>query len=202
MLEDGDVVKITVKQTLNAEDVINVFFYVYDLIILGVNLTDVIIDFRDQVWALIRTGQVPEIETTEIIGENVTNGVDINAVSLSIFGLDASGLAVLPSYVAAGYRLNVGDKTTRPGAKRFSGVGEGRVTDNDYDPGSGVQFNIEEILAEAITADHNPVGTALLTPVIVGRDIVGALDLTRISPIISATLAPTIRTQVSRRPKT
>lgn len=198
-LENGNIVSITVDQSLLGEDVINVFYYLYQLTDAGVTLLDMLSKFRDAVWALVRVGMNPDLVTNNFIGRNLTNGIDIEVLNAGSVGLDATGGDVSPSYVAAGYALNVGSRETRPGSKRFAGTSEQRVNDNQYDAGGTTSADIETALAVTLAIIGASVGEGDGVPHIVGRDIFGDLELTRTQPILSAQVSSTIRSQVSRR---
>lgn len=198
-LENGDIVSITVEQSLLAEDVLNVFYYVWDVLEEGVIILDLLIEFRDFVWGFVRAGQNPEVVTNNFVGRNLTNGIDIETLNDGTIGTDVTGGDVSPSSLAAGYALNVGTLLTRPGSKRFAGTSEQRVDDNDYDAGGVVSSQIETAIAATLDVSGPAVGEGDMIPNIVGRDEFGALDLNRKQPVLTVAVAPTIRTQVSRR---
>lgn len=198
-LEDDDVLSITVEQTLLSEDVINVFYYVWNVVDAGVTLLDVLSLFKAAVWNFVRAAQTPDVTTNNFVARNLTNGVDIETLNEGTVGLDATGGDVTPSYTAIGFTLNVGTLLTRPGSKRIAGPGEQRVNDNDYDGGGTVSDDIEDKFAATLPVTGASVGEGDAIPHIVGRDILGALDLNRIQPILTVSVSPTIRTQTSRR---
>lgn len=199
MLTDGDVVKITSKSNYEGEELVNVFFYLVDALVAGVALIDIVTQFVDDVIDALRPLQVGSLTHTVATIENVTNGIDVDTLIINGGGQDTGGGAQTPSYVAAGYRLNVGDRTTRDGSKRFGGIGENRVAGNDYEPDAIPAATFLTRLPLTLDVVGTPTGTADLIPIIVGRDILGALDLGRLSPIVSATQLGDIRSQVSRR---
>lgn len=199
MLEDSDIIKITVNQEYLGEDALNVFWYIYGLVAAGVTLVDVALDFIDHVWEFVQESQHPVTETVTLKMENMTNAIDVDVVSLGTFGLDDTGGLAQPSYVASGFSMDVSDKTTRPGSKRFVGIGETRTTANTYDAGGTVADDIETALSNFVDVIGGAAGEGTIIPVIVGRDEFGQPDLTRVSPVTSSTVSSTIRSQVSRR---
>lgn len=199
MLNDDDIVRVTVNQELAGVDIKNVFFYLIEVLVAGSTLLDVLADFRDNVWTFIRALQVSDIETLTLVGENLTNGIDIDSLTIGANGTDATGGSVQPSYVAAGYRFNVLDKTTRPGGKRFAGIGESRVIENAYNPDATANTIAIGALAYTFPIIGVPTGTGDAIPIVVGRNLDGSLDLTRFSRVSSVDDSLTIRTQTSRR---
>lgn len=199
MLNDGDVVQIKDVQAITGRQVLNVFFYVIEVLTAGIELLDVLISFRDLIVDDMRLIQGDHIEHTELIGENLTNGIDIETLILGLNGQDVTGGPPLPDYVAGSYRLNVGDKTTRPGGKRIAGIGESRVISNTYNPVTPGNDTFVAGLSFAEAVVGVPDGAGIMVPIVVGRDALGALDLTRTSVILSATTQNNIKTQVSRR---
>jgi hypothetical protein len=199
MLVNGDILRITDKQTLAGQDVLNVYFYEASVITPGVTLPEIIVEFSDNLVDQVRGVQSPDLNHARIVAENVTNGIDIDSATVNLAGQDGEAGPVLPNYVAGSYRLFVDDKTTRRGSKRISGIGEDRVEDNDYNPSSVSNALLNTALASPIEVTGTPVGEATLTPVIVGRDELGHLDLDRISVITSAANSETISSQVSRK---
>lgn len=199
VLDDNDVLSITVEQELLGEDLINIFYYVWEAVNFGVTLLDILTDFKDDVWDAIRAGMNPDLSAVNFVGRNLTNGLDIDNLVGPVNGLDITGGDVSPSYVAAGYSLLVGSLETRPGSKRFAGTSEQRVNDNDYIAGGTVSADIETLLAARITVSGLLIGDGDIVPYIVGRDLLGALDLTRIQPVQAAQVSSTIRSQTSRR---
>lgn len=198
-LASGNKVSITVEQSLLGEEVLNIFYYVWNLVEEGVALYDLLLEFKDVVWDIVRLSQNADVVTNNFVARNLSNGVDIDTLNSGDLGLDATGGDVCPSYVAAGYALNVGTLETRPGSKRIAGPGEQRVNDNDYVPGGTVATDIETAFAATLPVTGVVVGEGDLIPYIIGRDVLGALDLLRTQPVLSCQVSATIRSQVSRR---
>jgi len=199
MLQDDDIVRITVKQTIVSEDIFNVFFYLVEVLVTGATLLDLLTDFRDSVWTVLQGLQSEDLTSLTAVAENLTNGIDVDTLTLNSGGLDLAAGPILPSYVAAGYRLNVIDKTTRPGAKRIAGIGETRVSFNLYSPNGAASVLAVAALATTFAYTGTPTGSGDAVPIVVGRDTFGAVDLTRFSRVSSVTELTTIRSQVSRR---
>ncbi|MCK5643812.1 MAG: hypothetical protein KAJ19_23635 [Gammaproteobacteria bacterium] len=199
MLDDGDILSVTVEQTSLGEDILNIFYYVYEVSLIGATILDVLLEFQQSVWTFVRGGMNPDMETNAYVGRNLSNGVDIETLVFPQIGLDITGGDISPTSLAAGYSLLVGSLETRPGSKRFAGISEQRVNDNIYDAGGVIAANIESSLAQILDVVGAVSGEGSAIPTIVGRDILGALELTRTQPVITAEVAGTVRTQVSRR---
>jgi len=199
MLNDGDIVQITDFQRASSVDTINTFFYVVEVIVAGIELLDLMLKFRDSVQDAIRDIQTASLEHLTLGIENLTNGIDIDQIAIGEFGTDLTGGPIQPTYVAAGYKLNVADRTTRAGGKRFGGIGEDRMVGNNYNPITAADAALETALSAALVVTGAILGNGVMTPIVVGRDILGALDLDRTAVIISANSFASIRSQVSRR---
>jgi hypothetical protein len=199
MLVDQDIIRITDKQIASSKAFVNLYFYRVSVSVPGITLLNVASAFRLIVTAKIRALQVAACTHEEFVIENLTNAIDIDTQISVQAGLDTNGGPVQPTYLAASYRLNVSDKTTRPGGKRISGIGEERVASNNYVPDETANDEAEAALAEQFGVVGVPVGDGVAIPIVVGRDILGALDLDRVSVISSASAAFFIKTQVSRR---
>lgn len=199
MLTSGDLLKFELRALLNGQTIINTFYYLVAIYQAGVDLLDCLTEFVDVVLPAIQDIQVSDLNYTEIVGENLTNGVDVETLPLAVAGTDLTGGPVMPTYVAGGFKLNVPDKTTRAGQKRFAGIGEDRVTANTWYPTTARAEAVANALALVINVMGPISGELDLAPIVVGRTPTGALDLTRYSAIVSATWYDLIRSQVSRR---
>jgi hypothetical protein len=200
MLNNGDIIRITDFQIYIGEDALNVYFYEISGLSAGVVLLDLLLVFEDTVMNPVADLQVSALQHLSLRAENVTNGIDLDTLATNAFGEDPAPGPPLPSYVAAGFDLLVGDKTTRSGGKRFTGIGEERVANNVYNPVSADAELVQDRLAQVLTVTGLVTGSMLATPVIVGRfPITGHIDLSRVSTIIEALTVIDIRSQVSRR---
>lgn len=199
MVIDNDIVQINDVQVVSQQNVLNTFYYMIQVVTAGIILVDLLLEFRDQVTSAIRGIQNPNLEHVELNILNLTDGVNRDTLALGNFGSDSTGGTVSSSYVAAGWKLAVGSLLTRPGGKRFAGIGEARILGNEYDPDGGSASDVSAILDEDLLVFGAVAGEAIMVPVIVGRDVLGALDLTRVAPITQAVQQLTMRSQVSRR---
>ena len=199
MLENNDIVKVTFNQSLFGEEIKNVFWYLYELAVAGVTLLDLLDLLTTEVFTPMSLTQVPDLEYVNSVAENVTNGIDTDTLPIAGEGTDLSAGPASPSYVSAGYTLNVGNRTTRPGGKRIAGMGETRVVDNAYVPGGTTAADAALAMATSWFVTGTPTGSGIIVPVVVGRAIDGSPDLLRINEITTVSVNPTIRSQVSRR---
>lgn len=109
-----------------------------------------------------------------------------------------SAAEFLPTFNAAGVRLNVGTRVTRPGQKRFSGLVE-----SDNDSGSltaGVLTALDNLMVVMIASMTlgAPAATMTLQPIVVRKDAMGAV--TAHQTIGSYSTNNLITSQVSRKP--
>lgn len=197
-LQTGDAVRITTFATYEEQSVLNVFFYLIEVLVVGVELIDLLGEFRDSVRSFMLGIQNTGMQHNTIKGENVTNGLDVEVLVSSIAGTDSAGEQVNP-FTAAGFDLFVADRTTRKGSKRFAGVSEGRMNGNLYIGPDPETDDLSDALAAILIASGVPTGSARMTPVVVGRDATGALDLSRIADVVNALVRTNVTSQVSRK---
>lgn len=109
-----------------------------------------------------------------------------------------SAAEFLPTFNAAGVRLNVGTRVTRPGQKRFCGLVE-----SDNNSGSltaGVLTAIDNAMVVMIASMTlgAPAATMVLRPVVTRKDATGVV--TAHQPIGSYSTNNLVTSQVSRKP--
>lgn len=194
----GDVFQILFEQELLGQVIRNVFGYVVsvaDPAATPEDVADRMIVEIGNVYLLLQTGDVNNVQITV---NNLDDATEFIEKGWTGVGGDGTAGPVLPSYVAAGFKFLRGDTDTRNGSKRLAGIGEDRVTDNDW-----TSFDS----AAALTTEDAFAATVFITPtsmemepIIIGRDpITGLPDTGRIAPIIEAQAQPNITTQNSRK---
>lgn len=199
MIEEGNILKITDGQVLLGETLFNIYWYRVEDHTPPVDLTNILSQFILDVINAVRASQSDEVMHIQPRIDDVTDGVSFAIDPGSYQGTRAT-TPPLPSFTAWAYRLNRATKVTRPGQKRIAGIMEGDVGNNGVTPNPTVYDPVIAAMEMDIIVD-NPVGLdTLITPVIVGRDEFGALDLTRINNVTSVALNPIVSTQVSRKP--
>lgn len=197
-LVDGDIIQINAEQELAGESILNIFYYITSLLVTGVTLLDILIEFRDLVIEAQRELQATELTHTNIHAQNLSNELDEEDLVLGLDGVDSAG-EVLSTFTAAGFALLVETKITRNGAKRVAGILEGRVNGQVYIAGEGLDTAYAEALAALIPVTGTPSGVATMFPIVVGRDLLGALDLTKFNVVTSAIVKTNITSQTSRK---
>ena len=195
----GDIIRVTVKGLLLAQEIRNVYFYIVDEIESGVTILDFLEDLASQVIDLSLDLSVADMAYSSIVGENLTDEIGFDEFPYVKTGADPTGGTAMPSFNAVGFRMNVGTRITRPGAKRIAGTGEGRVTDNTYVPLGTAAQNFADAIAEPALVVTPGLLTATLLPVIIGRTILGALDLSKVNPVTSGQFSTLMTSQNSRK---
>ncbi len=194
----GDVFQILFEEILLEQVVRNVFGYVVSLADPAASVEDIadrmIIEIGDVFLAI----QNVDTSAVQITVKNLDNPDEFIEKAWSGTGGGIGGGATMPSYVAFGFKLLRGDTDTRNGSKRFAGVGEDAVTDNDWNaftsPGA---LTLEDALAATVFITPSLME---MIPVIIGRDpITGQPDTGRIAPILEAQAQEKITTQNSRK---
>ena len=194
-IQVGDILRFTACQNLFGETACNVFYYVVAAWTGNLSYSDALDEFLTAVGAKQAAMQSTAVTWEQIKVENVTNGVDFD---IKTSGLPSGGTTgdSLPSYVAAGFRLDRETGVTRNGFKRVAGIIEAQVLGNVFTGASdGDTVAYANALNDSLILDVNDE----LVPVIVGRNANGTLDLTRINNITTVTIKPNITTQNSRK---
>lgn len=196
----NNVLEVRTRSSLLGQTCRNVFHY-------RVVSTEALVDEQHvaeqfALWYNIHINTIlnPAAVLEQVMVLNLTNGVGLGDAAVNQPG-DHAG-AVLPPFVAAGFRLNRATQTTRHGYKRFSGINEEDVANGVYVSGAVSLF---EDVATALFESVIVTGTVDLDfeihPIIVGRSLVEGtyvIDLTRTNEIASVTvLDPT--TQNTRK---
>lgn len=194
----GDVFQILFEQELLGQVVRNVFGYVVsvaDPAGTPEDVADRMIVEIGNVYNGLQAGAVNNIQITVINLDDATEFIEKGWTGA---GTDGTSGPVLPSYVAAALKLLRGDTDTRNGSKRIAGIGEDRVTDNDWTSFDSVTaLAVQDAFAATIFITPSLME---MDPIIIGRDpITGQPDTGRIAPIIEAQAQEGISTQNSRK---
>lgn len=195
---DGDLFAVKFCQKLYGQDVCMVWTITTENPSGPFDLNEFLEKLRDYIGPIINGAQVGSISNNNIAIENLTDGVSFSEVAWTGAGL-VVGVG-MPSFVAAGIRLNRGNKTTRNGYKRVPGMAEDIITGGVFD-GSFITTSLTPLAtafstATVLTASGGE--TVQVAPVIIGRNAAG-FDLTRVQPVVSATINPNATTQNSRK---
>lgn len=104
----------------------------------------------------------------------------------------------LPSFNAAGIRLTVGSRVTRPGQKRIPGADEADANSQAWE---GSYMTVLEAFADVIDSNQvlgSPAVGTEISPVVVRRDPATGLPVAH-QPVIGHVVNPYITSQVSRK---
>lgn len=103
----------------------------------------------------------------------------------------------LPPFNAAGVRLTVGSRLTRPGQKRIPFVLEGDQLDGALQSTfTTLVTNLMDVMTVSMTLGA-PAALTVLTPIIVGQEASGAVRA--FQPITGYAVNPSVTSQVSRK---
>lgn len=109
----------------------------------------------------------------------------------------ADGYQYATSFIAAGVRLAVATRVTRPGQKRIPFVYEGDLDGNALE--SGITAKLEtlfDIMAADLTLGSPALGT-ILQPIVVSKDTTGAVVASQ--PVVGYVINTFATSQVSRK---
>ena len=194
----GDVIRIIVQQSLLGEQVRNVYHYETTL----ASGTDT----PQDIWDAFRLAVIVPVSLAQHVGlsydlaviEDLNDELFFEEIPLAFAGL-LTGLA-MPSFVAFGVKLLRTFKTTRNGSKRFAGVREENVDDNQQNLTPAVSGPIEVGLATLLDLTVLPALSGAYTPVIFRPGSLGPPIVVEFSnPVKSAQVAANITTQNSRK---
>lgn len=194
----GDVFQILFEQELLDQVIRNVFGYVVSVADPAATVEDIADRMIVEVGDVYLEIQGPGVTAVSIVVNNLDDATEFIEKAWVGSGTEVGQGAVMPSYVAAGFKLLRGDTDTRNGSKRIAGIGEDAVANNDWTFFDG---------ADALAIQDAFAATVFITPslmemipVIIGRDpITGQPDSGRISPVIEVQAKEKITTQNSRK---
>lgn len=195
MTSIGDIVRITSCKTMFTEQVCNVFYFAVAAWTGVVPIEDVLqlfLESEHTAFSNVLSGAVVWDKAT---WDNLTDPLE-KAEYVPPITLQGGGIgAALPSFVALGFVLDRSDLSTRNGAKRYAGLTEPEVTDQNVSIGGGDIGAMQSFLASSFSIDSD----ASIDPVIVGRDSLGQPDLGRINPVIAARMSTLVTSQITRK---
>lgn len=168
----GDVLRLTDRQTLLGQQVLNVYFFrVTSITGLASNYLEVFCTWFDEhVVDPVTATQHQELAHVELYAENISNGVDIFTFT---DGYPKDGLIgageVMPPFVSWGIQLIRESRVTRNGYKRIGGVSEGAVSDGVIEASYA---GVVATAAEAMDDDWVDGIITLAEPIILKRPFV------------------------------
>lgn len=197
----GDIVKIELHQLYEEQGLINSLFYKIAEIVAGAVVQKVWDDLIASIISVLRTIQSGSLDHTEQVIYNLTDGVSIDNVNDTRSGLDIVGQNS-PSFVSIGLKKVVDTRVTRPGAIRIAGIKQDNYNGNILEASFLADCNtVGDFLGDTQTIDDGAGNIVTFEPVVIGRTLTGAYDLTKINPVFTFAL-PRITTQNSRKKPT
>ena len=192
----GDFIQIIDTQLYLDQIMVNVYHY-------EVTKADALVGEQAvlDAWAADRLPGIALVQDsnlmhTELRIDNLTDGIHFAVINPNLPGdVAAPGM---PSATSMGWRFNVTTKTTRPGGKRIGGLTDVSVLGNDLVLDAPQRAFFETAFFATLSVSAIP-GETEIDPVIIGRDILGALDLNRTQRTFSGSVASEVTTQASRR---
>lgn len=182
------VYKLIVEQTLESQQVRNVFWYrnENDLTGEGAALASEFADVMIDAWTDF-TSQDLAINNIRVVEFGTENPDAVQAVN------DAGDVAGdrMPVFVAAVVRLNRATKSTRDGWKRFAGIPATDVADGVL---SGTTLTNFQAFAALLDDDLAPTGAGIFEPIIVNR---ASIDDGQLPVTYSTISSPGARSRLS-----
>lgn len=194
----GDVIRIQTCQELFSQRLCNIFYYIVAAWTGNATITDLLTPFGSTVVLPMLTMQTDDLTHVQYRADNITNGLDFAELDLSAVGTYPGSETQAP-FIAAGFTLTRTTKLTRPGAKRVAGISEAICNDGVIDPLAALFIPVIAGFSAPLVINTPNVGDGLLSPVIVGRDSLGAYDLTRLNPITGAVVNSNVTSQNTRK---
>lgn len=195
----GNMIRIQDCQTLFDQSLCNIFYYIVKVWTGNADMADILDAFEADMINVIKDLQTPSIVHDHLRGDDLTDEVTFFEQDPNIAGIYAVG-DTLPTLVAAAFRLNRTTKITRPGQKRIAGLSENLMELNKFLTTTAGFPAAEVAMAADLVVNTPSAGDGVLSPVIIGRNLDGTLDLSRYSEVSSASAVPNVSSQVSRKP--
>lgn len=198
MLIAGDIYEVVDTQSFGLQEIKNIFHYIVTDVVGNPTLLQAIIDFVSSVIDLVKIIQSNSLTHTNVSLKNISNGIDYREESISVPGTGGTGEA-LPIHDAYSIKLAGASLITKPGGKRLAGALEADQTGGVTNLPLATRNIVSGALKDPFISDNGLGSQATFTPVIVGRDPLGAYDLTRINTIGDAVFRVELSTQRTRK---
>lgn len=173
----GDVYEVIDVQTLQDQEILNVYFYRQEgaFVPLSGTIAQALADeFVETVLPDLANPQTVELLHTEVRVRNLFDPIDQGTAVAGVNGGRADSPDFLPSFNAWGFTLNHDNASVRPGGKRIAGVAE--ATQDDGIPnGTGVSsLNVAAAAMAAPITGGLIITDDIMFPVVVQRVREGA----------------------------
>jgi hypothetical protein len=201
----GDKIEISLKQAYGADDIVNVWSYDVSGTFTEIAGEEVAAawwgDVRTVYRALVRpsTGFLFVSVTLRDVGDLLGVSAEYPIPSGEQQGTRTGTTATdfMPPFNAAGLRLTVGTRVTRPGQKRIAGLieedNEGGVLNSAY---RALLVNLGNTMTAPLILAAPALGMTL-QPQVFGKDVTGAV--VRSQDVVGYVINPNITSQVSRK---
>lgn len=196
--ENEHIVSGTLNQSILGKTAINKLFYK-----IVARTVDIIIEEMLLLLAEVLVTSITSVQSTSLFHstQNWLDETDGLGSLITSFGRAGVITATedLPTANAYGMTKAVGSRLTRPGSLRIAGVTEVGAVGNTLNPATIILLDaIGEVLDDTKIIIDSGGNSMTFEPVVVGRLPSGALDLTKVQPILAVS-SPRLTTQVSRR---
>jgi len=180
MLNENDIVRFTVKQTIIASgaEVFNVFYYqaqdIAGVIETPEDYADMISDFMATVMGPVSQIQSSNLDYTSTIFDNLTNNLDQFTSTATSPSTGAVPSASEPSQTALSFKLVRATRLTRNGSKRIGGIAVGLITDPKGQSlvGNAQIVAVENALSQNVDMVLSDDQAVTLVPVIIRKPAV------------------------------
>lgn len=191
----GDVIQIVDRQLLQAQRMLNVYFYSVGAVVGDPSLQAVSDQFVTDVVTPVKALQHSSLTHDGIQIDNLSSAVEFGLFPITEVG----GLAgnVMPVFTAIAVKLLRTTKITRNGSKRFAGINEESIIGGLLSISAPTEAALEAAMSIILLVVDGG-STVDLTPVIVGRDPLGGLDLLKLNVIADGDVQG-VSTQNSRK---
>lgn len=168
-IDIGNVVRITDKQTFDAQQVLNVYYYNIDSTP-GSTPDEIAQAWWEKMNASIRAVQTSGVVHNEVLIENLDGTLDFGRYVPATGSNAGTCIETQPlsAFAAYGITLTVSTRLVRPGSKRIVGIPE--AYNGDYGVLTGAAVGLLNTLGEDMTEDvsFGLLGAGMMHPVIVG----------------------------------
>lgn len=193
-ITDGPLVRINCIQSYLGQEVVNVYHYKFEDPPAVPDLGQLASKFELDIINTTIPLQSTQLTYTKLALRQIHKGNLLLDKSLNVSGTN-SGTQPLASFIAVSITLDRVDADTRNGRKSFAGLDENNVSDNNLESGTVTGW---QVVADALT---QPIVTDAgeWKPVILGKQLTDGSGFWYINKFQTASVNPTVRSQVSRR---
>lgn len=198
-MESGHVYRVKFEYTVIGETCLNVQFYEASGVNDIISLTECAGGLATFASTRYSTNLASGANGVQVLIEDVTVPLEFGFSSWVWNGTQAGTIA--PPFVSASFRQVRGNKTTRNGYKRISGLSENDIVNGVMASAylAELETSLIELYVDPIALTFPDDRNVTLTPIIVGRNTDGSLDLTRTQEVVGGILEKNVSTQNTRK---